>query len=233
MSVEISHTHYEALLRAEHDAIELKRRIEYYVGEVNRLNNVIADRDFEIEQLKTKLSKAPYNELIQMRELAADKQSTIEELEAENQSLRERLAESKLIAASSQQSTLEAFMEAVNDSTELFHHSERATYSSISIPDLQEIVRKQSLTAQAEDKQMLQNETVKECYRLVAEYFKDEPYKVELWFMTKNHMLGNVAPATMIQMGREERLLRFIKAENETVTIRIEEADNKDAEGDE
>lgn len=45
---------------------------------------------------------------------------------------------------------------------------------------------------------------------LVAELLDDDVAKAELWFMTENPMLGNVAPREMIQRGRFSRLHRFV-----------------------
>lgn len=56
------------------------------------------------------------------------------------------------------------------------------------------------------------NSTVQECYRLVREFFENEPEKVTPWFCSPNPFLGGVSPNEMIQAGREERLLRFIKS---------------------
>lgn len=57
-----------------------------------------------------------------------------------------------------------------------------------------------------------------EVRRLVLEFFQGNEEKTELWFNTPNPLLGGTAPATMIAVGREDRLLRFVQdqlAQNE------------------
>jgi hypothetical protein len=44
----------------------------------------------------------------------------------------------------------------------------------------------------------------------VDSFFNDEA-KTRLWLITKNPMLGNVAPAHLIASGRADRLMRFIE----------------------
>lgn len=52
---------------------------------------------------------------------------------------------------------------------------------------------------------------IEECFLLVLEFFKDEPHKAFWWFTTENPLLGGVSPARMIEIGRTEKLLTFIK----------------------
>lgn len=51
-----------------------------------------------------------------------------------------------------------------------------------------------------------------ESKRLVAEFFKREPHKIKLWWLTKNPGLGNVSPVDMLLVGREKKLYEFIKS---------------------
>jgi len=50
-----------------------------------------------------------------------------------------------------------------------------------------------------------------EITKYLLEYFKQDKQKVHAWLMTKNPLLGNVAPIEMIMLGREKKLLEFIK----------------------
>ncbi len=45
---------------------------------------------------------------------------------------------------------------------------------------------------------------------LVIEQFDGDKRKAELWFNTKNPMLGNISPTDMIRFGRYEKLQKFI-----------------------
>lgn len=59
---------------------------------------------------------------------------------------------------------------------------------------------------------MLDNVTcAQECRRLVAEFFKDEPHKVDLWFRTPNPSFGGIKPNELIELGRAWKLLQFIE----------------------
>lgn len=58
---------------------------------------------------------------------------------------------------------------------------------------------------------MTNEEAAKECNKLVSEFFKDTPEKIELWFNIENPMLGNVSANKMIEVGRAEKLLKIIK----------------------
>lgn len=59
---------------------------------------------------------------------------------------------------------------------------------------------------------------ISEAQTLVAKFFDGDGAKTLLWMTTKNPLLGNLSPREMIQMGREDKLLKFVKeslAENE------------------
>lgn len=56
------------------------------------------------------------------------------------------------------------------------------------------------------------NQTL-ECYRLVDNYFKGNWNKVSEWFRTPNPLLGDQTPDLMMSMGREDKLLKFIKTQ--------------------
>lgn len=47
-------------------------------------------------------------------------------------------------------------------------------------------------------------------YHKVSKYFND-PSKTHLWFETSNPMLGDVSPREMLQLGRDEKLFKFIR----------------------
>lgn len=53
---------------------------------------------------------------------------------------------------------------------------------------------------------------ISESEKLVNDFFKEEPYKAQLWWNTKNPMLGNIRPIDMIKCGREKKLYQFIKS---------------------
>jgi len=46
---------------------------------------------------------------------------------------------------------------------------------------------------------------------MVAEAFKGDAVKTEMWFHTRNPMLGNISPRDMIRLGRFNKLIRFIQ----------------------
>lgn len=50
-----------------------------------------------------------------------------------------------------------------------------------------------------------------EIKRLVLEFFAGDQGKTALWFSTANPLLGGASPNKMIAMGRETRLLRFVR----------------------
>ena len=52
---------------------------------------------------------------------------------------------------------------------------------------------------------------VEECEALVLDFFKGDADKAFLWFESPNPLLGMITPNAMIDMGREEKLLRLIK----------------------
>jgi hypothetical protein len=45
----------------------------------------------------------------------------------------------------------------------------------------------------------------------VLEFFDGDEYKAVFWFGTHNHQLGGKTPWEMIQMGRFQKLLSFIR----------------------
>jgi hypothetical protein len=45
---------------------------------------------------------------------------------------------------------------------------------------------------------------------LVAQFFQGDVTKTQLWFQTRNPMLGNISPRDMVRFGRHEKLLRFV-----------------------
>lgn len=56
-----------------------------------------------------------------------------------------------------------------------------------------------------------------EVYNLVLRFFNDEK-KTQIWFTTPHPMLGMKEPIYMMRVGREEKLLEFVKnflSENE------------------
>lgn len=57
------------------------------------------------------------------------------------------------------------------------------------------------------DDQLLLNE----CKEMVKNYFNGDLVKTDLWFWTKNPLLGELTPNYMIQIGRVKRLHQFIK----------------------
>jgi len=49
-------------------------------------------------------------------------------------------------------------------------------------------------------------------YRLILTYYNRDKEKARLWLKTENPNLGKVSPNFMIKCGREDKLLKFIKA---------------------
>lgn len=66
---------------------------------------------------------------------------------------------------------------------------------------------------------------------LVAQFFQGDANKTQLWFQTKNPLLGNISPRDMVRYGRHEKLRRVVMdalAENNipipsTVDVTIQE----------
>ncbi len=48
---------------------------------------------------------------------------------------------------------------------------------------------------------------------LVLTFFEGREGKADLWFRTENPLLGGIAPDKMIEMGREDKLLRFVEGQ--------------------
>jgi hypothetical protein len=45
---------------------------------------------------------------------------------------------------------------------------------------------------------------------LVAQFFQGDAFKTQLWFQTKNPLLGNISPRDMVRYGRHEKLRRIV-----------------------
>lgn len=45
---------------------------------------------------------------------------------------------------------------------------------------------------------------------LVAQFFEGDVRKTQLWFQTKNPLLGNLSPRDMVRYGRHDKLRRII-----------------------
>jgi hypothetical protein len=45
---------------------------------------------------------------------------------------------------------------------------------------------------------------------LVAQFFSGDATKTQLWFQTKNPLLGNLSPRDMVRYGRHEKLRRIV-----------------------
>jgi len=54
------------------------------------------------------------------------------------------------------------------------------------------------------------NDTNKEILRLVLDFFKGNQAKTKIWFRSVNPLLGNVKPIDMINIGRSEKLMKFV-----------------------
>ena len=50
-----------------------------------------------------------------------------------------------------------------------------------------------------------------EGYKLVLEFFEGNEDKATKWFDVPNPLLGLLKPIHMIKLGKEDKLLRFIK----------------------
>jgi hypothetical protein len=67
---------------------------------------------------------------------------------------------------------------------------------------------------------------------LVAQFFEGDAARTQLWFKTKNPLLGNISPRDMVRYGRHEKLRRIVMeslAENgirapEMIQVEIQEA---------
>ncbi len=47
-------------------------------------------------------------------------------------------------------------------------------------------------------------------FNKVAEFFKGDVYKTNLWFNVPNPLLGNITPKDMIRLGRYKKLYSFV-----------------------
>jgi hypothetical protein len=45
---------------------------------------------------------------------------------------------------------------------------------------------------------------------LVAQFFDGDPRKTQLWFQTRNPLLGNISPRDMVRYGRHEKLRKVV-----------------------
>jgi hypothetical protein len=45
---------------------------------------------------------------------------------------------------------------------------------------------------------------------LVAQFFEGDATKTQLWFQTKNPLLGNISPRDMVRYGRHDKLRRIV-----------------------
>ena len=57
---------------------------------------------------------------------------------------------------------------------------------------------------------MKSEEVAFQCWLLVYNFFKENANKTNVWFEGYNPLLGS-SPKHMIEIGREEKLLKFIK----------------------
>lgn len=62
---------------------------------------------------------------------------------------------------------------------------------------------------------MTQRETILECQKLVLKFFNQDMKKTTAWFGAPNPLLGEVSPNQMLEMGRHEKLLKFIESQLE------------------
>ena len=58
---------------------------------------------------------------------------------------------------------------------------------------------------------MSKDKDIEECYILVAKFFGGSPEKAQIWFNTSNPLLGDIEPLKLIMLGREKKLLQFIR----------------------
>jgi hypothetical protein len=67
---------------------------------------------------------------------------------------------------------------------------------------------------------------------LVAQFFEGDATKTQLWFQTRNPLLGNISPRDMVRYGRHEKLRRVVMdsltangiATPEVIDVQIEKA---------
>ena len=48
--------------------------------------------------------------------------------------------------------------------------------------------------------------------KLLAEYFKDEPYMIGLWILTPNPLFGGISAAQLFVMGRGHKVRQYVEA---------------------
>ena len=54
--------------------------------------------------------------------------------------------------------------------------------------------------------------TVKEIEKLLLDFFEQDEWKVQQWLSTENMNLGGSKPITLINAGREDKVLAFVKS---------------------
>lgn len=52
---------------------------------------------------------------------------------------------------------------------------------------------------------------IAEIAEALGEFFADEPWKITHWLLTPNPMLGYIAPASLILVGRAHKVAEFIR----------------------
>jgi len=52
---------------------------------------------------------------------------------------------------------------------------------------------------------------IDEIHKMVFDFFEKDQTKIDLWFKSKNPLLGGVTPRQMIILGKVEKLLRIFK----------------------
>jgi hypothetical protein len=58
-----------------------------------------------------------------------------------------------------------------------------------------------------------EREKVLKAWKLIEAHFKGDGHKANVWFKTKNPLLGDVSPYWMIYVGRIDKLLAFIETQ--------------------
>ena len=88
-------------------------------------------------------------------------------------------------------------------------------FLKLSNEDLAKIAQVSVKTVRFDESKMPQSlkeriEEIKNICELVAEMLGGDIKKTQLWFTTKNHMLGNLSPRDMIRYGRYNKLLDIL-----------------------
>jgi hypothetical protein len=69
---------------------------------------------------------------------------------------------------------------------------------------------------------------------LVAQFFEGDVARTQLWFKTKNPLLGNISPRDMVRYGRHEKLRRIVMeslTENGVAAPEMIQEQSKEAAG--